>query len=247
MQKLKPTLPPEWTGWPAPPADLRLLPGQVQVWSAPIPADFEPALVKHWLSPAELARAGCFRFDRERETFIFARASLRQLLGSYLELAPERVELSVSPTGKPALARPRLGAEICFNVSHAGGRVLLALALECAVGVDLEPVRPLPDLEELAERFFTPREAASLLALPPAARPERFFRYWTRKEAWLKASGVGLAQPLHTVDVTDLPPGSGAETVKWFDLTPAPQFVAALVVTVPGLTPSCFTFEGFAG
>jgi 4'-phosphopantetheinyl transferase len=176
-------------------------PRHVQLWGGdldtmPMP---EPGA---WLSADERARAARYRFERDRRGFERRRAWLRQLLGGYLGLHPGRVRLQYGAHGKPAVAdHPWLH----FSLSHAGGRVLCALAAGRRIGVDLVRGRPEPRDDAVARALFAPGEIAGLQALPPAARGPAFHRCWTRKEAYVKALGEGLARPLHTFEVSLAP------------------------------------------
>jgi 4'-phosphopantetheinyl transferase len=148
------------------------------------------------LSADERACAERFRFDRDRHAFVAARGRLRELLGRSLDVAPEQVAFDYRPRGKPVLAGKLGDGGLHFNLSHSGARAVVALAHGCEVGVDIEEVRALPDAARLAERFFSAAEIRALQALAPADRIPGFFRCWTRKEAYLKALGDGLARPL---------------------------------------------------
>ena len=182
-----------------------LRPDDVHVWSVdldlPAPEVFR---IRRLLSPDECQRAARFCFERDRRRFVVARGVLRTLLGRYAGVAPERLRFAYGPYGKPILAgfwdeRPR------FNLSHSGGLAAIAIAAGADVGVDVECLRPLPDLERMAERYFSRGENAALRTLAPPDRLEAFFRCWTRKEAYLKALGDGLARPLDAFDVSLLP------------------------------------------
>lgn len=158
------------------------------------------------LSSDELERAKNFRFSRDRQYFTATRALLRILLGSYVEHDPEKLRFGYGPKQKPFLAS-RPGADsVEFNVSHSGSRALLAFTRGLDVGVDIEQIRDL-DYDTLALRFFSPAEQKELAALGSAgsASPEkcrRFFHCWTRKEAYIKATGAGLSLPLSAFDVS---------------------------------------------
>jgi 4'-phosphopantetheinyl transferase len=171
--------------WPTAPPRLKPAAGEVHVWAVPLdlPAD-EVADLYRCLSDEERERAGRFRHVPSRGEFIVARGLLRALLAECLDLAPCEVQFSQTARGKPRLAGPD-PAPVCFNVSHSHGMALFALSGRCEVGVDLERVRPFSDEMGLADRFFTPREAAALRALDAHGRLETFFRIWTRKEAYL--------------------------------------------------------------
>lgn len=146
------------------------------------------------LATDERVRAGRFKFERDTRRFVVTRSALRAVLGAYLGVPPRSLTFSYGAHGKPALEGAH--ASLDFNVSHSGEMAVVAAAWRRAVGVDVEQWRPLPDLEAIAARVFAPAERATLGALADAERPAAFFRCWTRKEAFIKATGLGLAQPL---------------------------------------------------
>lgn len=184
-------------------------------------------LLWEMLSDDERARAAQFRFARDRDRFIVAHAALRSILSGYLGIAPSSVRFRTSAYGKPAIdGTPFLR----FNLSHSGDLALCAIAGEREVGVDIEQIRSDLDWEGLARRFFSAEEVAALEALDPGDRLEGFIRCWTRKEAYLKARGEGLALPLDSFSVLPAPDPSIAERWQIVDLTPAPAYVAALAV-----------------
>jgi 4'-phosphopantetheinyl transferase len=219
---------------------LALDPDEVHVWRAPLEAA-EDVLESYerLLSPDERQRAERFVFHKHRVRFIVARAVLRILLSRYLDREPERIGFVYGREGKPALAEG--GASIRFNLSHSEALALYALTLRREVGIDLEWISPRISFEELAERFFTPGEVASLRALPDDAREPAFFACWTRKEAYMKAIGKGLSLPTQDFEVT-LAPGEAAallstrhdpdQAARWsmLELDAGPGFAAAVVV-----------------
>jgi len=156
-----------------------------------------------------MGRAAQFRFERDRNSFVLARGVLRTLLGRYLHISPAGIRFEYRPKGKPALALP---AGIDFNVSHSGGLAVFAFTAGCEIGVDVESIRPLPDLQSIADRFFCAGEAAELMSLAADQREPAFYLCWTRKEAYIKASGDGLSAPLDGFRVT-LRPGQPARFV----------------------------------
>ena len=153
------------------------------------------------LSPAEQSRAARFRFPAPRTRFILARGLLRELLGRYLDVPPAQLCFSYNPQGKPALAAPA-HAWLHFNLSHSEEIVLLAFTAQRPLGVDVEQIHPVEKMERLVERFFSPAERVAFRALPAGQREAAFFAGWTRKEAYIKGRGLGLALPLHQFDVT---------------------------------------------
>jgi 4'-phosphopantetheinyl transferase len=199
------------------------------------------------LSADERQRAERFMFDRDRDRFIVARARLRQLLAARLDVRPESVELVYGHHGKPALGGRFADSGWRFNVSHSGQFAVHALSRSREIGVDIEAVRALRDSDDIAARFFSPRENAAYQALDPRDKPIGFFNCWTRKEAFIKALGDGLYHPLDRFDVS-LTPGEPARILRVGDTPgeacgwrlesffPAPGFVAALVTGMANAT-----------
>lgn len=147
-----------------------------------------------WLDLQERERASRFLRQQDRERYVLAHGGLRFILGLYLDLAPARIEFSLTATGKPALAglRPE-SAALTFNLSHSHGNAMVAVAQGREVGVDLEMIREDVDALKLAERFFSDREQLHMRSTASESRSQEFFHYWVAKEAVLKAEGVGLA------------------------------------------------------
>jgi 4'-phosphopantetheinyl transferase len=154
------------------------------------------------LSADELARAARFHFSRDRQRFVASRAFLRRILSGYLEASPQGLCFSYSKKEKPFLGPAHAGSNVMFNVSHSGGIALFAFTRRREIGVDVEQVRHDSDLEAIARRFFSAHEQAQLAALPAEGKGEAFFRCWTRKEAYIKATGDGLSLPLSQFDVS---------------------------------------------
>ena len=191
------------TFWRAPASVPHLSQRAVHVWRAPLdPGPEVRDALATLLSPEEQARAASFRFDRDRDAFIVARGQLRLLLSGYLGRLPEDVAFEYGAQGKPALASP---TDLQFNLSRAGDMALYAFAWGRQLGVDVEPVRALPDADATVERFFSAEEVAVYRGLPEDQRPAAFFACWTRKEAFIKALGEGLTHPLDAFDVTVRP------------------------------------------
>lgn len=158
------------------------------------------------LSADEHERAGRFQFARDRERFVYARAILRILLGGYLAAEPSGLVFVYGKHGKPALAEDWRDADLQFNLAHSNGCAVYAFTRTRAIGVDLEYVRPVENMLRLATLVFSPRELAALHAAPAGMQRTAFFNGWTRKEAFVKATGDGLSMPLEHIDVS-LAPG----------------------------------------
>jgi 4'-phosphopantetheinyl transferase len=153
------------------------------------------------LSDDERARAARFHFPIHRQYFIAGRALLRRILAAYLTADPKELTFSYSAKSKPALAGAHAN-RISFNISHSGEIALIAVTRNRQIGVDVEFIRHDFDTAAIATRFFSEVEQEQLAALSPAERHETFFRCWTRKEAYIKATGEGLSLPLRQFDVS---------------------------------------------
>lgn len=162
------------------------------------------------LSGEERTRADRFVRDEDRQRYIFAHGSLRVVLGCYLKVEPDAVMFQLGLAGKPVLCEKSHGRDISFNLSHAHGRALIAVAKGQEVGVDLERIRSDVEVAKLSERYFAPSEHARIMESRGEQRAALFFRYWVAKEAVLKAQGVGL-QALSQCEVLLGADGVGAE------------------------------------
>src|SRR5262249_20325443 len=161
----------------------------------------------------ELARAERFHFRIDRERWVIGRGVVRRMLGFYLGMRPSEVRLCYNSYGKPALTSESDPGGVKFNVSHSGELLFLAIAKGREVGVDVERLRPLPDWHELAGHYFAAAEVAELDKVPVPARERAFFQCWTRKEAYVKAHGLGMTLPLDRFALS-LAPGEPARLVS---------------------------------
>jgi 4'-phosphopantetheinyl transferase len=152
------------------------------------------------VSSQERERAEAYKFQKDRDRYLIARTSLRQLISGYLQIQPAEVALTQGGQGKPQLADPD-PANLRFNLSHAGSFTMIAFARRAAVGVDLEDTAEKPGQIDLASHILSPREQSAFDALPEGARLERFHRLWTMKEAVLKALGTGFHQDPQKLDL----------------------------------------------
>lgn len=182
---------------------LSIAPGAIQIWWARL-SDLaaDEAWYETTLSPDELERAMRFRFAADRRRFTLARGALRALLGRYLGVEPRALSFIYGAQGKPALAGQPGGPDLHFNLSHARGLAIYAVASGRRVGVDIEALDLALDFTAIARHFFAPGEIRALDATPPQLRPGLFFTYWTRKEALIKAHGGGMMLDLGQIDVS---------------------------------------------
>lgn len=147
------------------------------------------------LPPDEQAEVERFRCKKARQLTLIGRALARHALSHHEGGDPADWRFARGPFGKPVAAGARQGA-VVFNVAHTEGLVVCGVGPVDAIGVDAEHVDRRNALDAIAQRFFAPSETAALSALPPPQRKQEFFRYWTLKEAFVKAHGSGLALPL---------------------------------------------------
>lgn len=225
--------------WPAPERDPPSLSDcVVHIWAASLdraPAELEA--LRALLSEDELERARRFRFETHAHRFVAGRGILRSLIGAYVQQAPADLRFRYD-AGKPSLAT-QPPTPLHFNLAHADGLVAYALSHASPIGIDIERVAPLPDATDIAASYFAPGEISRLASAPDTA--DAFYRCWTRKEAFVKALGEGLAHPLDRFEVT-LDAGEPArllavdddpaEAARWtlHHLDPADGFVGAVAV-----------------
>jgi 4'-phosphopantetheinyl transferase len=193
------------TSWSQAPSAPVFPTGRVDVWRVRLD---EPAMAgseASVLSPDEIARASRFHFEKDRIHFTRCRSALRTLLAGYLAIPATEIRFEYLTSGKPRLRAEQDPRELQFNVSHSANMALIAVSSEHRLGVDIEKIRGDVDTASLAERFFSLRERAGLQALPDRLRVPGFFACWTRKEAFLKATGDGLSFPLADFSVTTHP------------------------------------------
>jgi len=227
----------ESSNWLRPPDSLSLEAGQVHVWRVCLElGDDQLDRFRRILEPEELDRAGRFRFERLQRHFVASRGFLRYVLARYLGKKAEELRFSHNSYGKPSLAGE---GTLQFNMSHSHEVALVAVTRGAAVGVDVEHIRSDFASEEIARRFFSRLEVETLKLLPKEEQVAAFFRCWARKEAYIKAIGKGLSQPLDGFDVTLAPSEPAAllrageeDTMTWSmsDIDVGSDYASALVV-----------------
>jgi 4'-phosphopantetheinyl transferase len=208
-------------------AERRFAAGAIEVITARLEAP--PATVRALagrLCPMEHSRAARFRFDCNRRRYVVARARLRELLAARLGVPAEEVEFSYGRNGKPALSQRFAYTGWRFNVSHCDDVAVYAFSRAYEVGIDIEAIRALREADEIAARFFSPRENKAYRAVPAPDKSLAFAACWTRKEAFVKALGEGLRVPLDRFDVCLAPGGASGWIFESF--SPLPGFIAAL-------------------
>lgn len=238
--------------WPLTPSTLSISTGMVHVWAWDCACSaFDLTHYIPLLSPEECFLMQRFRFERDRVRYGISHAILRILLGRYLGVQSSSLSFDQNEFGKPSLAQTVVGSELTFNLSHTNRVGLLAIAAGLAIGVDIEEVRPVEC--GTVERYFSTQEQSSLGTLAGADWLEGFYNCWTRKEAILKAEGLGLNVRLDAFDVSLSPsvkatvlgvrPTAGF-TSNWHlvELRPALGFVGALATNVVPASVTCYSF-----
>ena len=183
-----------------------LNPGEIHVYHAF--QDASPARIKGLkdvLTGDEIERANRFKFEKDHNSYVVARSLLRYLLSSYLDKEPGEIDIKYNQYGKPEIASD---AKLRFNVSHSGGIALYGFAYEREIGVDVEENRPYRNSINIVERFFSKAESGEFSRIDDSLKEKVFWQCWTRKEAYIKAVGLGLSLPLDTFSILPLSGGS---------------------------------------
>lgn len=235
--------------WKSPTQPTSLSVNDVHVWGASLEVHPErQRLLETLLSEEETARARRFHFARDQGHFITGRGMLRRLLATYTQIEAAELEFAYGPKGKPFLKNTGSDNPLHFNVTHCEGLQVVAITQIGPVGVDVEKIRPMGDLKELMNGYFSPPTAEVLLALPDPEKTTAFFNLWTRHEACIKATGEGLAEGEHTFEVSFLPhepvqvkKAKGGWSLR--TLIPADNYTAAVAVESPEMNISCWQWR----
>jgi len=171
-----------------------LIENQISLWLARRPGRVE---WRSHLNPEELRRAAASLREENRENFVLSRGLLREVLAQATGVKGSEIEFGTLTAGKPCLRFPS-GTAVEFSLSHSGDFTLIGLSRGIPLGIDLEKIEPSRPWQRLAERFFSDYEQKCLAQDPTV---ENFFKQWTCKEAYLKLTGLGIAQPLASVTV----------------------------------------------
>jgi 4'-phosphopantetheinyl transferase len=223
--------------WPHASTTPHLQAGEAHVWAVSLKmTEDRLQLFTETLSRDELSRAQAFKIEGLGPRFIAAHGALRMLLGRYLNERPEKLAFTLEHRGKPCLAAEHSAGRLRFNLSHSADLALMAIVNDCEIGVDVEQVREVKELEHLAQRYFHPAEVDDVMSAG-ANRNVAFFRHWTAKEAVLKAFGSGITERLDHFQVPPSETSSGR-----VDVSGMPNFVKASQCWVTRIAP-CDNFE----
>lgn len=227
--------------WISTPDPLHIEPSLVHVWRVVHPLENKIDSHQSMLSPEENRRATKYHQQHDADRYIQNHIVLRRTLSEYLDIPPENVVFETNQIGKPSLINSQNPQRINFNISHSGNLLLIAITLQRQVGIDVELIKPLPDMDSMVELYFSQSENSSFSALPDKEKIRAFFSAWTRKEAILKLIGEGLQLPPDGVEVSlnpedPLPWSSVRENAysqknyQLFSFQPAEGYQAALAV-----------------
>ncbi|MBT4682848.1 MAG: 4'-phosphopantetheinyl transferase superfamily protein [Chloroflexi bacterium] len=235
------------TFWKMQPAKMILASDDVHIWVATFSQlRTSTSQLRNLLSADEIDRAKKIYTTKEMQRFIVARGILRIILGRYLNMQPKMVQFRYNTYGKPALTAGNLH----FSLSRSDDIVICAITRGRKIGVDAEYICPYPEIAQVIERFFSSPEKDTVCAAIAPEKLKAFYTFWTLKEAYIKANGKGLMTPLEEVDSTFLSgespvsysaPGELQKKKQWmnFNLMPAPNYIASLVVEGDDLYISC--------
>lgn len=225
--------------WNNPPKNLALTSSEIAVWRMNLNlSSTEVQKRLTLLNSEEQSKAKRFHFEQHQRRFIVARSTLKMILGQYLNIAPQTIEFEYSSRGKPRLSDHLSGDKIQFNTSHSEELAIYAITCDRPIGVDVEYIRTIKDAKHLAQRFFTPQEYEQISPLSSPDLEKAFFQLWTAKEAYLKATGEGIAGGLDQVEVCLTPPlklinlPQNQSRVNWTisSFMPHPNYQGAVVV-----------------
>jgi 4'-phosphopantetheinyl transferase len=220
-----------------------LTPGEIHLWLAfydEISQEHLLSAYRELLNATEKEQELRFYFASDRRRYLITRALLRTVLSRYISIHPKEWIFSTNAYGRPEIVNAQAtDAGLSFNISHTHSLIVLGLTRERALGVDVERVDGREVSIDIADRFFAPQEVAVLSAAPPHQQQYRFFEYWTFKEAYIKARGMGLSLPLdkfsfhypndRAVEIA-IHPALGDESARWqfWQFRPTPEYLVAI-------------------
>ena len=179
---------------------LELDPNQIDLWFVFFDDIQDEHLLEQYrrlLTEEERHRQQRFYFPKDQRRYLITRALVRTVLSRYAPIAPKEWTFSTNAYGKPEIANDsNIARKLSFNVSHTQSLIVLGITYGRNLGVDTENIRIRKAPLEIARHFFSPAEAEALYALPLDMQHDRFYQYWTLKEAYIKARGMGLSIPL---------------------------------------------------
>lgn len=231
--------------WQKTPATLQLSAAYIDIWFCQL-QQLATDINKFYalLTDKECQRAERLKIEWQRQQFVITRGYLRQRLAWLIGTEPKAIAFTYLEHGKPVLNQQQQHSGITFNVSHTQGLALIAISQENSIGIDIETVNRSIDIEKLVQRFFSSAEQAEFNTLPAVLRTRAFFACWARKEAFIKATGAGIAYGLDNFDVTVDPEIQTPQIMTrnsaglWsaLDLPVGDDYMACVVSNTSGMT-----------
>ena len=224
--------------WLKSPNCLTLNTSDIHLWKQNLKvSDLEVNKCFEILNQEEKIKAKKFFFEEHKRRFIVARGTLRTILGRYLNTPASTIEFTYSSQGKPRLTNKLGEDKLQFNLSHSYDLAIYGVTYNCVIGVDIEHIRPILEIKKLAKRFFCSREYNYISLLTSPELEKTFFKLWTAKEAYLKATGEGIGRGLDKVEVSldsypqllKLPNNQSLLNWTIFFLIPHPSYQGAVV------------------
>jgi len=226
--------------------------GEIHLWLAYYDQIDEQLDVEYrtLLNDAEALQEPRFYFAKDRKRYLVTRALVRTVLSKYLAVPPREWVFSTNAYGRPEIANTSVSdSQITFNISHTHSLIILGVSQGRALGVDVENVRAREVSIAIADRFFAPAEVTALAAVSPSQQQDRFFEYWTFKESYIKARGMGLSLPLdkfafhypHARGVQiEIHPKLADDAARWqfWQFRPTPEYLVAVCAERRAQSPS---------
>jgi 4'-phosphopantetheinyl transferase len=229
-------------------------PAEIHLWLASYDGIADEGLhaaYRELLDAAEKEQERRFHFARDRRRYLVTRALVRTVLSRYLAIDPRECLFSANEYGRPGIVNAQ-AAGLAFNISHTHSLIVLGVTRGRALGVDVENVRTRQAPIAVANRFFAPQEVTALAATPPHRQQYRFFEYWTFKESYIKARGMGLSLPLdkfsfrypddRTVEIA-IDPELADDPARWqfWQCRPSADYLVAICAERAGPQPPRLT------
>lgn len=236
---------------------LEISPASLHIWFAFANEIQEPGLLSRYLellTPEERQRHQRFYFEKDRHLYLVARALLQTVLSNYAPIRPGDWQFKRNRYGKPEIIEGAAELPLRFNLSHTKGMVMCGVTLGHDIGVDIEHYGRATHGLKIAERFFSPQEAHDIKQLPPERQGERFIEYWTLKEAYIKAKGMGLSLPLESFSFRlgdrqtpriSFPANETEDPAQWrfMRFAPSADYLAAVALRSNTVIPSLKTYK----
>ena len=172
--------------------------GTVHIWYSPLGLwRNRVGELRALLSTEEIQRSERLVFQNRSEDYIISRGIIRKIIAQYMGQTPDLVSLEVNTTGKPYLA----GSRYHFNLSHSNDLFICGITQDTPIGIDLQHIYPIPNIDTLIRKYFSPEEQQIVNSVINSQNQDLFFSIWTAKEAYLKGTGEGFRRPANSFTI----------------------------------------------